>query len=153
MDFARAIHIAIEVEEATKVAKETVCGQKPKLVNKVNHLKPPPHTRIQDVLSRRGSRIWSTKRHFVGVVDRRTTKSELDTGATAYFITEELWHKLGTPPLQETREHYASASQHKMSIVGEFVGNASSPVAERGCDIRLIVTTIPDLNLLGRDAV
>ena len=63
LDFARAIQIAIEVEDAAKVAKETVYGQK-RLLN----------TRSQDVLPRRGSRIWSAKRHFVGIVDRRTTK-------------------------------------------------------------------------------
>ena len=82
-----------------------------------------------------------------------TYEGELDMGAATNFITEELWHKLGTLPLQETRPQYASANKHKMPILGEFVGSASSPVAERGCDIRLIVTTIPDLNLLGRDAI
>ena len=35
LTFARAIHLAIEMEEAAKVAKETVYGQQPKLVNKV----------------------------------------------------------------------------------------------------------------------
>lgn len=48
---------------------------------------------------------------------------------------------------------YASASQHKIPILGEFVGGASSPVAERECGIRLIVTTFWELNLLGRDAI
>ncbi|KAK8390445.1 hypothetical protein O3P69_010256 [Scylla paramamosain] len=99
-DFTRAIHIAIEVEDAAKVAKETVCGQKPKLVNKVNHMKAPPHHQKSGRTSK------------MGIKDM-----DLDRGGCRNYITEELWHKLGTPPLQETRAHYASASQHKMPIL------------------------------------
>jgi hypothetical protein len=38
LDFTRAIEIAIETEDAAKVAKDTVHGSKPKPVNKVDHL-------------------------------------------------------------------------------------------------------------------
>lgn len=227
LDFARAIQIAIEVEDAAKVAKETVYGSKPKLVNKVHHLKASPQHRKPGRTSKpaikecdrqaspcgrcgqkdhkaftcpyksfecnychlkghleaacrkkqrqarrnqvkhisesekcevlhavsRGAGIPLPRLEVPVKVKGLTYEAELDTGAGKSFITEELWHELGTPPLQETRIPYASASQHSMPVLGEFVGSASSPVAEKDCDIRLIVTTVPGLNLLGREAI
>lgn len=59
-----------------------------------------------------------------------TYHAKLDTGDGTSSITRKLWHKLGSPPLQDTRMQYASASQHKMPDLGEFVEHVSSPMAE-----------------------
>ncbi|WP_435331509.1 aspartyl protease family protein, partial [Klebsiella pneumoniae] len=64
-------------------------------------------------------------------MDGVTYEAEVDTGAAANFITQDLWHELGAPSLKKTRTQYASASQHEMPILGEFMGKASSPVAKR----------------------
>lgn len=75
-----------------------------------------------------------------------TYDSELDTGVRTNFITSELRHQLGKPPLQDIRTQYASANQRKMPIIGEFREYVSSPTAERECDMRLIINSSSSLD-------
>ena len=76
---------------------------------------------------------------------------ELDTGACANFITEEFWRKIGKPKLQNATHRYESATRHHLPIMGLF--KASVKYGNEVKDMEFIVTKIPELNLLGRDAI
>nr|KAG5689099.1 hypothetical protein BaRGS_006158 [Batillaria attramentaria] len=89
LDFAKAVKIAIETEDAAKVAKETVY----------------------------------------------------------------VWKQLGKPKLDDVTHRYESASKHDLPVLGTFMGQTKDPVTGKQSSIPYIVTKIPDLNLLGRNAI
>nr|KAG5692615.1 hypothetical protein BaRGS_030043 [Batillaria attramentaria] len=89
LDFAKAVKIAIETEDAAKVAKETVY----------------------------------------------------------------VWKQLGKPKLDDVTHRYESASKHNLPVLGTFMGQTKDPVTGKQSSIPYIVTKIPDLNLLGRNAI
>nr|KAG5706589.1 hypothetical protein BaRGS_028760 [Batillaria attramentaria] len=95
LDFAKAVKIAIETEDAAKVAKETVYGSKPR---------PSGNS----------------------------------------------WEK---PKLDDVTHRYESASKHDLPVLGTFMGQTKDPVTGKQSSIPYIVTKIPDLNLLGRNAI
>nr|KAG5701977.1 hypothetical protein BaRGS_034559 [Batillaria attramentaria] len=95
LDFAKAVKIAIETEDAAKVAKETVYGSKPRPSGK----------------------------------------------------------QLGKPKLDDVTHRYESASKHDLPVLGTFMGQTTDPVTGKQSSIPYIVTKIPDLNLLGRNAI
>ena len=77
---------------------------------------------------------------------------ETDTGASANFISSEFWHRIGRPSIEKVQETYQSASKHKLPALGSLnlniKGSESSPIP-----INFIVADVPDLNILGRNAI
>ena len=89
----------------------------------------------------------------------KTFHFEVDTGAGDNFISEENWKQLGEPVLQSPDGSYESASRHSLTVLGKFTMNAL-PVNTSGKHhyttskpIQFVVSKVPDLNLLGRNAI
>ena len=220
LTFAKAIEIAMETEDAARVAKETVHGTKPKQVFKVHHNKAKnspknhqqSHSTDQEKCYRCGKAhkekdcpFKEAKCHFcekkghlqavckkkqhqqrdrrnqtsvkritkaelvkailgevpqdipkldvpVTIQDRQFTM-ELDTATTGNFVSRSVWKQLGKPKLGDVRHRYESASKHDLPVLGTFVGQTKDPATGRQGSIPYIVTKIPDLNLLGRNAI
>ena len=222
LTFTKAIQIAIETEDAAKVAKETVYGTTPKPVHKLNvqhkktTVKPSGNsTKAEQKCFRcaRGShkasdcpfkeavcRYCDIKGHIAAacrkklkvqkydsvkkessvkkiskaelvkaitgntpmdtprldvpilIQDQRFTV-ELDTATTGNFVTVPVWKQLGKPKLSDVCHRYESASKHDLPILGTFTGQTQDPATGKECSIPYIVSKIPDLNLLGRNAI
>ena len=217
LTFAHAVEVAIETEDAARVAKETVHGSKPKPVNKVHQNKMKRSGRNhqqssstdQEKCYRCGKahkvtdcpykeakcHFCDKKGHLQAVCKKklrdqrpqtsvkRITKAELvkailgevpqdtpsldvpvtiqnrqftmelDTATTGNFVSQSVWKQLGKPKLDDVRHRYESASKHDLPVLGTFVGQTKDPVTGRQGSISYIVTKIPDLNLLGRNAI
>nr|KAG5699654.1 hypothetical protein BaRGS_005102 [Batillaria attramentaria] len=225
LDFAKAVKIAIETEDAAKVAKETVYGSKPRPVNKVkmnnkggrpkNHLQSNSTTSNSVKCYRCGKAHKATdcfykdskcnycqktghleavcrkKLHQQQQGGRQSAKSsvksitkaelvkailgevpqdtprldvpvtiqdqqftmELDTATTGNFVSVPVWKQLGKPKLDDVTHRYESASKHDLPVLGTFMGQTKDPVTGKQSSIPYIVTKIPDLNLLGRNAI
>ncbi len=81
---------------------------------------------------------------------------EVDTGASDNFLSEENWTKLGKPTLSATETSYQSATRHPLPTLGIFATTTtliSTDSSAQGRDINFVVTSVPRLNLLGRDAI
>nr|KAG5710284.1 hypothetical protein BaRGS_009000 [Batillaria attramentaria] len=225
LDFAKAVKIAIETEDAAKVAKETVYGSKPRPVNKVkannkggqpknhqqsnsttsnsakcyrcgkahkatdcyykdskcNYCQKTGHleavcrkklhqqqqggrhpakssvksiTKVELVKAILGEVPQDTPRLDVPVTiqDQQFTM-ELDTATTGNFVSVPVWKQLGKPKLDDVTHRYESASKHDLPVLGTFMGQTKDPVTGKQSSIPYIVTKIPDLNLLGRNAI
>nr|KAG5693828.1 hypothetical protein BaRGS_004436 [Batillaria attramentaria] len=225
LDFAKAVKIAIETEDAAKVAKETVYGSKPRPVNKVkmnnkggrpkNHQQSNSTTSNSAKCYRCGKAHKATdcfykeskcnfcqkighleavcrkKLHHQQQGGRQSAKSsvksitkaelvkailgeipqdtprldvpvtiqdqqftmELDTATTGNFVSVPVWKQLGKPKLDDVTHRYESASKHDLPVLGTFMGQTKDPVTGKQSSIPYIVTKIPDLNLLGRNAI
>ena len=86
----------------------------------------------------------------IAVNDTKVTV-ELDTATAANFLSLQGWQHLGKPQLCKTLCKFQSASKHDLPVRGSFEAITSY----RNCTTRLIfmVTEVPGLNLLGRDAI
>ena len=217
LTFALAIQIATEVEDAAKVAKETVYGAKSKPVNKVKqnrenkgqrrNLQQSTSTTSDTKCYRCGKAhkeadcpykeakcrfcdkkghleaVCRKKKHQHGGSVKKITKSELvnailgettddvpkldvpitiqdrqftielDTATTGNFISLPVWRQLGKPKLDDVGHRYESASKHDLPVLGTFIGDTKDPKTGKQSSIPYIVTKIPDLNLLGRNAI
>ena len=51
------------------------------------------------------------------------------------------------------KHKYESASKHDLPVCGTFTGQTQNPATGEKCSIDYIATKIPDLNLLGRNAI
>nr|KAG5696101.1 hypothetical protein BaRGS_020502 [Batillaria attramentaria] len=78
---------------------------------------------------------------------------ELDTATTGNFVSVPVWKQLGKPKLDDVTHRYESASKHDLPVLGTFMGQTKDPVTGKQSSIPYIVTKIPDLNLLGRNAI
>ena len=78
---------------------------------------------------------------------------ELDTATTGNFVSLPVWKQLGKPKLDDVRHRYESASKHDLPVLGTFMAETKHPVTGKQSSIPYIVTKIPDLNLLGRNAI
>ena len=215
LDFNTAIEIAIQTEDAAKVAKETVHGTKPKQVHKV-HQKGKPfnksgkynnsdkqkytcyrcgkpdhkanecphkdkicsHCNIKGHLKVvRRKRNSEAKEDTKGVkriipinavmtnqesapklqvpldIDTKSCIMEVDTATGSSFISKQYWKEMGCPKLKSSRNDYESASQHTMPVLGTFTGKVKAPGSEEQHNVQFVVSEVPDLNLLGRDAI
>nr|KAG5702836.1 hypothetical protein BaRGS_001918 [Batillaria attramentaria] len=225
LDFAKAVKIAIETEDAAKVAKETVYGSKPRPVNKVKMNnkggRPKSHQQSNSTTSDSAKCYRCGKAHkatdcfykeskcnfcqkighleavcrkklhqqqqggrhsakssvksitkaelvkaILGEVPQDTPRldvpvtiqdqqftMELDTATTGNFVSVPVWKQLGKPKLDDVTHRYESASKHDLPVLGTFMGQTKDPVTGKQSSIPYIVTKIPDLNLLGRNAI
>ena len=76
---------------------------------------------------------------------------ELDTATTASFLSLQEWQRLGKPQLCKTLCKFQSASKHELPVRVSF----EATTIYRNCTTSHIfmVTEVPGLNLLGRDAI
>ena len=199
LKFSNAIRVAQEVEEAAKVAKETVHGQPSTSVQKVYHAKSKtsktqekktacfrcgnsghfskacPHIKaicsfckktghLQSVCMSRlrdnklvklvhkvqcsVSPIYQTIRLNVHRI-----KFEIDSGASDTFCCEATWQTLGKPILQPVSVQYQVAEGSPLPVVGQFQSTASIDGKSPDVTFPVIVTKVPNLNLLGRLAM
>ena len=181
--------MAQEVEEAAKVAKETVHGQPSTSVQKVYHAKSKTSkmqekktacfrcgnsghfskacckktghlqsvcmSRLRDnsklvklVHKVRCSPIYQTIR-----LNDRRIKFEIDSGASDTFCCEATWQTLGKPILQPVSVQYQVAEGSPLPVVGQFQSTASIDGKSPDVTFPVIVTKVPNLNLLGRLAM
>ena len=203
LKFSNAIRVAQEVEEAAKVAKETVHGQPSTSVQKVYHAKSKtsktqekktacfrcgnsghfsktcPHIKaicsfckktghLQSVcMSRlRDNKLVKQQIKLVHKVqcsvspiyqtirlnDHRI-KFEIDSGASDTFCCEATWQTLGKPTLQPVTIRYQVAEGSPLPVVGQFQSTASIDGKSPDVTFPVIVTKVPNLNLLGRLAM
>ena len=204
LKFSNAIRVAQEVEEAVKVAKETVHGQPSTSVQKVYHAKSKtsktqekktacfrcgnsghfskacPHIKaicsfckktghLQSVCMSRlrgNSKLVKQQVKMVHKVrcsispiyqtirlnDRRI-KFEIDSGASDTFCCEATWQTLGKPILQPVSVQYQVAEGSPLPVVGQFQSTASIDGKSPDVTFPVIVTKVPNLNLLGRLAM
>ena len=203
LKFSNAIRVAQEVEEAAKVAKETVHGQPSTSVQKVHHAKSKtsktqekktacfrcgnsghfskacPHIKaicsfckktghLQSVcMSRlRDNKLVKQQVKLVHKVqcsvspiyqtirlnDHRI-KFEIDSGASDTFCCEATWQTLGKPTLQPVTIRYQVAEGSPLPVVGQFQSTASIDGKSPDVTFPVIVTKVPNLNLLGRLAM
>ena len=78
---------------------------------------------------------------------------ELDTTAGGNFISSRVWTELGKPKLQQAQWRYHSARKHPLPIIGAFTAEAKYGDVSKSYPVSFLVSEIPDLNLLGRDAI
>ena len=204
LKFSNAIRVAQEVEEAAKVAKETVHGQPSTSVQKVYHAKSKtsktqekktacfrcgnsghfskacPHIKaicsfckktghLQSVCMSRlrdNSKLVKQQMKLVHKVqcsvspiyqtirlnDHRI-KFEIDSGASDTFCCEAMWQTLGKPILQPVSVQYQVAEGSPLPVVGQFQSTASIDGKSPDVTFPVIVTKVPNLNLLGRLAM
>ena len=201
LKFSNAIRVAQEVEEAAKVAKETVHGQPSTSVQKVYHAKSKtsktqekktacfrcgnsghfskacPHIKaicsfckktghLQSVCMSRLRNNKLVKQQLVHKVqcsvspiyqtirlnDRRI-KFEIDSGASDTFCCEATWQTLGKPILQPVSVQHQVAEGSPLPVVGQFQSTASIDGKSPDVTFPVIVTKVPNLNLLGRLAM
>ena len=201
LKFSKAIRVAQEVEEAAKVAKETVHGQPSTSVQKVYHAKSKtsktqekktacfrcgnsghfskacPHIKaicsfckktghLQSVCMSRLRDNKLVKQQLVHKVqcsvspiyqtirlnDHRI-KFEIDSGASDTFCCEATWQTLGKPILQPVSVQYQVAEGSPLPVVGQFQSTASIDGKSPDVTFPVIVTKVPNLNLLGRLAM
>ena len=201
LKFSNAIRVAQEVEEAAKVAKETVHGQPSTSVQKVYHAKSKtfktqekktacfrcgnsghfskacPHIKaicsfckktghLQSVCMSRlrdNSKLVKQLVHKVQCsvspiyqtirLNDHRIKFEIDSGASDTFCCEATWQTLGKPTLQPVTVRYQVAEGSPLPVVGQFQSTASIDGKSPDVTFPVIVTKVPNLNLLGRLAV
>ena len=86
-------------------------------------------------------------------IENKDFTIELDTATSGNFITVPVWKQLGKPKLEDVSHRYESASKHDIPIIGSFKGHTKNPATGKESNIPYIVTKVPDLNLLGRNAI
>ena len=86
---------------------------------------------------------------------QHTISFEVDTGAGDNFLGKNAWSELGRPELQEPAQQFESASQHKLPVLGTVTLKAETehPQGSNQQTLGFNVTELPDLNLLGRNAI
>ena len=204
LKFSNAIRVAQEVEEAAKVAKETVHGQPSTSVQKVYHAKSKtsktqekktacfrcgnsghfskacPHIKaicsfckktghLQSVCMSRLRDNKLVKQQMKQLVHKvqcsvspiyqtirlndHRIKFEIDSGASDTFCCEATWQTLGKPTLQPVSVQYQVAEGSPLPVVGQFQSTASIDGKSPDVTFPVIVTKVPNLNLLGRLAM
>ena len=80
-------------------------------------------------------------------------KFEIDSGASDTFCYEATWQTLGKPILQPVSVRYQVAEGSPLPVVGQFQSTASIDGKSPDVTFPVIVTKVPNLNLLGRLAM
>ena len=80
-------------------------------------------------------------------------KFEIYSGASDTFCCEATWQTLGKPILQPVSVQYQVAEGSPLPVVGQFQSTASIDGKSPDVTFPVIVTKVPDLNLLGRLAM
>ena len=91
-------------------------------------------------------------------LDGHKTIFEIDTGAGDSFLSKSCWIKIGRPALQTTDKVYTSASGYKLPVLDVYKAKSVAVMHNNessldGKQIDFVVTDVPQLNVLGRDAI
>ena len=80
---------------------------------------------------------------------------EVDTGAGDNFCSEDVWCDLGKPSLSPDTGRYEVANGQPLPTLGIFstVVTLQGEESSGGKTVEFTVTKVPQLNLLGRDAI
>lgn len=78
---------------------------------------------------------------------------EIDTGARDNFCDQKLWTQLGKPVLSSPVTSYMSATGDPIPVLGTFVSKVSMDSPQRSGEVQFNVTSIANLNLLGRRSI
>eukprot|EP00795_Rhopilema_esculentum_P005001 gene5001-biopygen83 len=151
LTFARAIEMAIEIEDAAKVAKETVHGQISR--QEVNKIQPKKRGKYSSS-EPKSSFIECIRcgRLPIKLEGQHMVNFEVDTGAGDNFLGKTAWKELGEPILEAPSQQFESASQHKLPVLGTVMLQAETENYNQQ-SLGFNVTELPDLNLLGRSAI
>ena len=134
---------------------ESVCMKKQRQ-QKDHHTKPKVKkiTKAEVVKAILGEIPADTPRLDVPItIQDRPFTIELDTATTGNFVSMSVWKQLGRPKLEDVRHRYESASKHDLPVLGTFIADTRDPKTGNQCSVPYIVTKVPDLNLLGRNAI
>ena len=80
-------------------------------------------------------------------------KFEIDSGTSDTFCCEATWQTLGKPILQPVSVQYQVAEGSPLPVVGQFQSTASIDGKSPDVTFPVIVTKVPNLNLLGHLAM
>ena len=80
-------------------------------------------------------------------------KFKTDSGASDTFCCEATWQTLGKPTLQPVTVQYQVAEGSPLPVVGQFQSTAIIHGKSPDVTFPVIVTKVPNLNLLGRLAM
>ena len=137
LKFSNAIRVAREVEEAAKVAKETVHGQPSTSVQKVYHAKSKTSKTQEKKTAcfRCGNSGHFSKAcpHIKAIcsfckkvrLNNRRIKFEIDSGASDTFCYEAKWQTLNKLTLQPATVQYQVSEGSPLPVVGQFQSTAS----------------------------
>ncbi|XP_033112551.1 uncharacterized protein LOC117113351 [Anneissia japonica] len=119
---------------------ETVCQQKKK------------STTMTKIIINSVNQVTMQQIYSDVYIGDKMYKFEIDTGAGDNFTCKEVWADLSKPQLSKLDAKYLSASGHNLPVLGMFstlVKNSSNQSEM----IRFVVSEMPGLNLLGREAI
>ena len=106
--------------------------------------KPVPDSQVRTI---------AAKCEVLVTIQDKQFKMELDTGSPGNFISVPVWKQLGKPKLTDAPCNYKSATDHPVPVMGIFTGITENPATGIKADVEYTVTTMPDLNILGRNAI
>jgi len=86
-------------------------------------------------------------------IDDKPLVMELDTATGGNFLSTEVWISIGQLTLQQSECNYQSASKHPLPVVGAFTAEAKHGDSGPLVKIPFLVSEVPELNLLGHDAI
>ena len=105
-------------------------------------------------------KMVSSVPHLLQIInlDGHQTSFEIDTDAGDSFLSKSCWLKIDQPALQTTDKVYTSASVHKLPVLGVYEAKSVAVMHNNessldGKQIDFVVIDIPQLNLLGRNAI
>ena len=78
---------------------------------------------------------------------------EIDSGANDTICSKDTWIKVGKPKLQPVEAEYKVADGNPLQVLGQFEVTAELDGKAGGIDLKVVVTNVPQLNLLGRQAM
>eukprot|EP00731_Ephydatia_muelleri_P012829 Em0007g139a len=165
LTFAKAVAVAVETEEAAKVAKETVHGVVSIPIHKksghleavclkkrgrIQQVKPISKHRIQTV---KASETVPQLQQPICIQDKEFV-FEVNTGAGDNFCFGDIWKKAGEPALSPVTGRYEVVNGQLLPTLGMFetivlLPGDMSPKKSLHC----MVTKVPQLNLLGHDDI
>ena len=154
LKFSNAIRVAQEVEEAAKVAEETVhaksktsktqekktacfrCG------NSGHFSKACPKSNV----------LFHPSIKLLGLMTAELSLKLIaePVEPVTHFCCEATWQTLGKPILQPVTVQYQVAEGSPLPVVGQFRSTASIDGKSPDVTFPVIVTKVPNLNLLGR---
>eukprot|EP00731_Ephydatia_muelleri_P005288 Em0002g1464a len=144
LTFARAIAVAVETEEANKVAKETVYGSKPSSIHQIHS---PQRQKQQDQKGRtprdfpKGFNVQFLSQNWPSSVSMSTKEKESAAGEDYQAPNSDSEGNQGSPQIQQVIQGVFS-----IPVVLQDSTSSSTPLT-------FTVTKVPCLNLLGRDAI
>ena len=84
---------------------------------------------------------------------RRKVNFEIDSGAIDTICGKDTWITIGNPKLQPVNAQYRVADENPLQVLGQFEVTADLDGKVGSIYLMVVVTNVPQLNLLGRQAM